>query len=207
MNPPLVAATGQVMYQGKPLAGAEISTRHTNGNLRSSVGWTDEQGRFTLRTDIDGYIDGAYAGEHQVVVTASEIINAPAAPPLLTPAKYASLDTTPLRIVVSRVATENEYVLKLEGDPPERPSGGRGGGRGGGGGRQAAGGAGFDPEAIVGRVFDNYDKDDDDRLSSEEMQAIEGERADRIRQADANEDGLVGRNELIQAISAMRQQE
>ena len=45
------------------------------------------------------------------------------------------------------------------------------------------------------------DKDHDDQLSSEEMQAIEGDRAERIRQADANEDGIVGREELKQALA------
>lgn len=194
MNPPLVKAAGRVMYQGKPLEGAQVSTRHANGKLTPSIGWTDAEGRFTLRTDLNGYVDGAFAGEHQVVVTAYQLTATASAPPLVTPEKYASFASTPLRIVVSRVPEENEYTLTLEGDPPQRASASRGGGGGPPGG-------GFDPETMVGRVFENYDQDKDDRLSAEELQAIQGGRGDRIRQADANQDGVVEREELKQAMT------
>jgi hypothetical protein len=65
-NPPLVSATGQIIYQEKPLEGAVVSTRHAGGKVRGATGWTDKEGRFTLQTDINGYVDGAYAGEHRV---------------------------------------------------------------------------------------------------------------------------------------------
>jgi hypothetical protein len=102
------------------------------------------------------------------------------------------LDTTPLRITIGEAAGENNFVLTLEGDPPARSSSNAGGG----------GGGGFNPQTIVGRVFDNYDKDGDDQLSDDEMQAIETNRVERIRGADANEDGTVTRNELLEVFSA-----
>jgi Ca2+-binding EF-hand superfamily protein len=51
-------------------------------------------------------------------------------------------------------------------------------------------------------VFEEFDKDDDGQLSADEMQAIEGNRRERIRQADADEDGIVDRDELLRAFSA-----
>jgi hypothetical protein len=137
------------------------------------------------------------------MITAYQTISAPAAPPLSTPQIYAAAETTPLRITVSPVAEENRFEFTLEGNPPERTSANPGGG----GGRPGAGGGGFDPAAIVGRVFEDYDKDDDDKLSGDEMQAIEGNRAERIRQGDANEDGVVDRDELLQAFSVPRRPE
>ncbi len=196
-NPVLVSATGQVIYRGKPLEGAVVTTRHTGGKMRGSFGWTDADGQFTLQTDINGYVDGAYAGEHQVMVTSYESMSSVVgAPPLITPQIYASFETTPLRFTVSEVAGENKFVLTLEGDPPARPSGNAGGG-----------GGGFNPETIVGRVFENYDKDGDDQLSEDEMQAIEADRVERIRGADANEDGVVSRDELLAAFSLPRRPE
>jgi hypothetical protein len=53
----------------------------------TSVGTTDAEGRFTLSTR--RLNDGAYAGQHVVVITKS--------PPSARPDKYQSPDTTPLR--------------------------------------------------------------------------------------------------------------
>lgn len=201
--PALVPATGQIIYQGKPLDGAVITTRHTDGKMRGATGWTDAEGRFTLQTDFNGYVDGAFAGEHQVMITAYQVISAAAAPPLITPEIYAKSETTPLRITISTVAAENDFVLTLEGSPPERPVANFGGGGQG----PPGGGRGFDPEAIVRRVFEEFDKDGDDQLSGEELEALEGDRAERIRQADANDDGVVGRDEVLQAFSRRQRPE
>lgn len=119
-RPPLVAAEGRVLYRGQPLANAQLSTQVAAGGVRGAMGWTDEQGFFRLQTDLNGYVDGAFTGEHYVVVTAYEQLNAPAAPPLATPELYASFATTPLRIVVARDPQKNVFEFSLEGEPPAR---------------------------------------------------------------------------------------
>jgi hypothetical protein len=40
---------------------------------------------------------------------------------LLTPAQYATLGTSPLRISIGRNPDENQFKLDLEGKPPARP--------------------------------------------------------------------------------------
>ncbi len=193
VNPPLVTATGQVIFKGEPIEGALLSTRHANSRIAGAIGWTDGKGRFSFKTDIDGYVEGLYAGEHQVIVTIADA-TAPATlgpPPNIAPEAYASFETTPLRIVVSRNAEENDFTLRIEGERPDRPSGG-------------SSGRGFDPDEIVTRTFETYDKNKDSQLTADEIQEIEEDRAERIHRADANEDGIVEREELLQALSAPR---
>jgi hypothetical protein len=121
-RPPLVAAEGRVLYRGEPLANAQLATRPLRAGTRGAMGWTDDLGYFRLQTDLNGYVEGAFAGEHQVVVTAYERLNAPAAPPLVTPDLYASFATTPLRIVVSPTPEKNVFEFALQGEPPPRRS-------------------------------------------------------------------------------------
>jgi hypothetical protein len=77
--------TGTVTQAGLPVRDAEV-TFLTSGRP-TSVGTTDAEGRFTLSTR--RLNDGAYAGQHVVVITKS--------PPSARPDKYQSPDTTPLR--------------------------------------------------------------------------------------------------------------
>ena len=120
-RPRLVPVTGQVLYNGKPLLGGQILTRPAGARGLSAIGWTDDEGRFSLKTDIRGkFVDGVTLGEHVVVVTAHQPIPAAAAPPLLTPAVYASTGTSPLRIVVAPDPAKNQFQLILQGDPPHR---------------------------------------------------------------------------------------
>lgn len=121
-RPALVPAKGQVTYQGQPLLNAQIGTQPT-GRGMSALGWTDDEGKFTLKTDIRGkYVDGATVGEHRVTVMAYGTSGGPSAPPLLTPEQYASAGTSPLRITVKRNPDENEFKFVLEGDAPSRPT-------------------------------------------------------------------------------------
>src|SRR5687768_7092982 len=102
-RPPLAPAKGVVLFKGEPLKNGQIVTKPDNGRGVSAMGWTDDEGRFTLTTDIRGQrVDGATVGEHRVAVSAYQLIAGPASPPLLTPQPYASVSTTPLRIVVGR---------------------------------------------------------------------------------------------------------
>jgi hypothetical protein len=140
-RPPLAAVTGQVLYHGEPLRNGQIMTQPIGGWGLSALGWTDDEGKFSLRTDIRGnYVDGATVGQHRVTVTAHESISRVGGPPLLTPQQYASMDSSPLQIKVGQNAKENEFQLVLEGDPPSQqgPGPAAGGMRKGGRGKAKA---------------------------------------------------------------------
>src|SRR5262245_29639855 len=116
-RPALVPASGQVLYNGQPLANAQVLTQPVGRGARA-FGWTDSEGKFSLKTDIRGnYVDGATVGEHRVGVTAYGSSPGASAPPLLTPQQYASMTNTPLRIAVARSSDANEFKLVLEGEP------------------------------------------------------------------------------------------
>lgn len=198
-KPPLVAGTGQIMYRGEPLANAQVTTRPVKGDFQGAVGFCDGQGRFKLQTDMEGwYVEGAYAGEHVVIVAAYGPQASPLSPPpLVTPKKYASFETSPLKMNVSRSPEENSYVWTLEGEPdssPERGLGGPGGGPGGGRPPSA--------DEMVARTFEQFDANTDDQLSADEIEKIGERRREGIRQADTNNDGAVDRAELKAGVEA-----
>jgi hypothetical protein len=121
-RPRLVPASGTVLFHGQPLRNGQIATYPDSRRGLPAIGWTDDEGKFTLKTDIRGnLVEGATVGDHRVVVTSYQTIAAAAAPPLLTPQLYASLGSSPLRITVGSAAAENQFELVLEGDAPERP--------------------------------------------------------------------------------------
>ena len=64
----LVPAAGVVMYNGQPVADAEIEMRPATETQVNcvAVGRTDEQGKFSLMTDRPG--DGALPGTYKTVV-------------------------------------------------------------------------------------------------------------------------------------------
>ena len=64
----LVPAAGVVMYQGQPVADAEIEMRPESDTQPNcvAVGRTDTQGKFTLMTDRPN--DGALPGKYKTVV-------------------------------------------------------------------------------------------------------------------------------------------
>ncbi|MBP89157.1 MAG: hypothetical protein CMJ64_20975 [Planctomycetaceae bacterium] len=117
LRPPMVAGSGQVLFRGAPLGGGELRSKPESKGLPGAMGFLDDQGRFDLKTDIDGdYVDGAFVGEHKVTVTLYGQAFAAGTPPL-TPEKYASFDTTPLTIVVSKSSADNMYLITLQEDP------------------------------------------------------------------------------------------
>jgi hypothetical protein len=123
-RPALAPVTGQVIFQGQPLLKAQLLTKPAGGRGKAAVGWTDDEGKFTLKTDIRGvYVDGATVGEHRVTVTAYADGAGASAPPLLTPPQYASPASSPLTIKVARGPAKNEFRLVLEGEPPPRRPG------------------------------------------------------------------------------------
>ncbi|MDX1966098.1 MAG: hypothetical protein SFV23_02900 [Planctomycetaceae bacterium] len=73
-TPPTVPVTGSVTYQGEPVAGAIVAFSPITPGAGSftAFGTTDEQGRFALRTAIDGATDKDGAVEGAYIVTISK---------------------------------------------------------------------------------------------------------------------------------------
>lgn len=115
--PPLVPVVGRVYLNGKPLPKAQVFTQPVRRSCRGAMGIADADGRFALRTDVEGdFLEGAYAGEHRVIVWGIDP-NAPSGPfkpPLITPANCAEFDTTPLRIRVDRDPAQNHVDIDLD---------------------------------------------------------------------------------------------
>ena len=110
--------TGTVYLNGKPLKDAQVYTRPVGlPPSRGAMGVTDAEGRFMLRTDVDGdLLPGAYLGEHRVAVGAPDpnVPRGPFKPPLITPPEYADFETTPLRIQVDRNPARNQIEFRME---------------------------------------------------------------------------------------------
>jgi hypothetical protein len=66
-RPPLGRVSGVIKYNDKPLAKAAVVFFPDQEGIRSAMGVTDDQGRYTLWTYDPG--DGAPVGKHKVTVT------------------------------------------------------------------------------------------------------------------------------------------
>ena len=172
-RPALVAVGGQVIFDGQPLRGGIVMTQPVDGRGAAAIGWTDQEGRFSLKTDIRGTLsEGVTVGDHRVTVTEHENVSQPGGPPLITPKQYASMETSPLRMTVDRDPKANEFKFVLDGkrpppsdrkmggagmSPPRPPGagGGQGGGRGGrGGGKKGRGQATQDAPEVKSESSD-----------------------------------------------------
>jgi hypothetical protein len=105
----LYPAEGQVLWQGKPLAGALVvfcpQTPSKEKHHVSPKARTDANGKFRLTTFAAG--DGAAEGEYAVVVTCNPVVQAGdgwAPGPNILPPKYANLKTTNLRATIAKGA-------------------------------------------------------------------------------------------------------
>jgi hypothetical protein len=128
--PPLVQVTGRVYLNGQPLKGAQVFTQPVGLQCRGAMGVADDEGRFTLRTDVDGdFVEGAYAGEHRVTVLGIDPNSRPGPfkPPTITPPESEEFETTPLRIQVDRDPERNQVEFRLE-HKVAAPKAGQGGG-------------------------------------------------------------------------------
>jgi hypothetical protein len=118
-KPSIIPVTGKVLFNGEPLPQAEIATRPVKPGLRGANGTSDDQGQFTLFTDVDGEFEkGAYAGTHRVTVIRRHNVATFGPAPAMTPEVYTSFDTSPLEINVSQGAG---IELRLEGKASEPP--------------------------------------------------------------------------------------
>ncbi len=104
----IVPVSGQVMWNGQPLADAHVVFRPDSKERYpgpASHGKTDAQGRFVLRT-VDGH-DGAVVGPHKVRISAPMKApgnNADARPLDKLPAKFSGEEST-LRFTVPQGGT------------------------------------------------------------------------------------------------------
>ena len=188
MKPPLVHSTGHVLMNGQPLSKGEVRTQHMTPGVAGAIGFMNEQGEFVLKTEIKGdFIDGAYEGEHKVMVTKYGMARGPSAP-LLVPEKYASFKTTPLKIVVSR-DTENRFPLTMEGEPADSGMSEE---------EFAAQQEKQGPDALTltSQLFEKLDANQDGSLNAEELQVLTGDALEQVQAADQDNDGEVFHQEL-----------
>ena len=102
-------AEGQVLWQGKPLAGAMVvfspQPPSKEKGRAGAMAHTDANGRFHLTTFAAG--DGAAEGEYAVVVTYSPAVKTAEGwtpGPNVLPPKYANAKTTDLRATIAKGA-------------------------------------------------------------------------------------------------------
>ena len=129
-HPELRQVKGTILYNGDPVGEAAVAF-YNDKSLRLAAGRTDADGKFYLTSFNNN--DGALPGEHVVVVSKTESSAAEEAPKLsmdeaanvrqpkprivrkLLPAKYASVDTSPLKVTVE-ADQPNDVTLVLTDD-------------------------------------------------------------------------------------------
>jgi hypothetical protein len=121
-HPATYRATGQVLLDAQPVAGAEVSFEPAAGhNARPAHALTDSQGRFSLHTyfgpgdDVNGAIPNDYRVGIRKIPPAQGIVNleAGARPPANElPEKYANPATSGLPRTVS-ADKPNDFVFEL----------------------------------------------------------------------------------------------
>jgi hypothetical protein len=134
-RPEMAPVSGTVLFQGNPVAGAEVLFRNAS-SPRVAQGITDSQGKFRLTTFEN--FDGAVLGEHQVTIARNkanpEISGASVDNPSAAygagmaaaaagnmeaisknelPVKYADPSTSGLKETVTKTGP-NDFTFKLE---------------------------------------------------------------------------------------------
>ena len=118
-HPELHPAGGTVMYKGLPVDNAIVTfspmtfSSSREGGIKTAMGQTDEEGKFTLRTS--GH-DGVIKGIFNVTVSAIEVIDLSGLPePIIKyriPPKYGNPTTSGLQFEVTGEEEHNfEIVL------------------------------------------------------------------------------------------------
>lgn len=126
--PPRAPAQVKVLYQGRPVAGANVTFVPEVAKSRPAIAVTDALGEAQLRTfgENDGAIPGAYkVAIQKTVVKRSDDPAANLAPPAdpsasseltptehLLPEKYAAAETSGLEATVS-ASGENRFTFEL----------------------------------------------------------------------------------------------
>lgn len=114
--PPLSQVTGTVTYQGKPLTEAQVMFTPEKGPM--SMGVTDTQGRFSLKT---GTREGVPVGKHTVTISAFEPVpeidsenETERKPPVSRiPRHYSDLKKSGLSVEVNAKG-KNDFTFELK---------------------------------------------------------------------------------------------
>lgn len=85
-NSTIGEVTGKVTYHGQPLKGAKLEFTPA-GDGRMSVGYTDDQGKYTLQYTLQQ--TGAKVGKHRVNI---RIYSETGVPPVHIPAEYSNME-------------------------------------------------------------------------------------------------------------------
>jgi hypothetical protein len=123
----IAAVSGRVSLGGEPLAGAIVTFVPVQSGSSTSLGRTDDEGRFTLL--YGGNVQGAQVGRHRVTITTFSRGNPDADPPRpasaeKVPAQY-NRDTTLMADVVAGPNTidfeleSSGQIAALPTEPPE----------------------------------------------------------------------------------------
>ena len=105
----VVPASGQIMFEGKPAEGAQITLYPKAADFPASIrpsATTVAGGKFVLGTH--GAADGAPAGEYSASVVWFKVVDVGSGPVRgdnVLPAKYASENTSGLTIVINETDT------------------------------------------------------------------------------------------------------
>ncbi len=111
---PVHPATGRVLVEGKPFAGARVALRPAGGDRAGvslvPIGTTDDEGNFRLSTAVDQgrLADGAPAGDYLVTISpparpdSARFLGGPAvkAPDAALPRAYADPETSGLKVTI-----------------------------------------------------------------------------------------------------------
>jgi len=127
-RPPVYPATGVVLYQNQPVAGATVMFESTNGGTNAggglvAIGHTDSSGMFRMKTYKE--YEGVVAGTHRVSVTKMEYepakrppgidpnVDIPPIAKSVLPEKYKDFATSGLTVsVASEGASQIRLVLQ-----------------------------------------------------------------------------------------------
>lgn len=109
--PETVRVSGAIIYDGTAVEGARVNFLPARG--RPATAGTDAEGKYILTTFESG--DGALPGSHTVTVTKIGPVNLNDPyfrPEELLPLRYASADTSPLKVEV-KSGEKNEFEFRL----------------------------------------------------------------------------------------------
>ena len=126
--PETYPVTGVVTYQGSPVQGADVVLVPSNPDVRSAGGYTDAEGKFSVKTYFspEHHVEGAMSGEYGVTVSMMEKREIPpdlkpeevmayhmklGPPKSLLPKKYSAPNTSGFKVSVGDAPPE---PLKLE---------------------------------------------------------------------------------------------
>lgn len=127
--PETVSVSGTVIYQSKPVEGAQVVLNNTDPAGKPAAGVTDAQGKFTVQTYVDpaNQVRGAIPGSYKVTVmkiekstmSSEEMMKSAASgdkqagPKHLLPVKYSNLATTDLPAEIKK-GSAAQLTLELK---------------------------------------------------------------------------------------------